>query len=443
MTTHDDSAKRAAVRLYVERVRSTAPVARSWMRLQRQATKPPRLASGRVLTSAVAGAIVAGLLLGGSSLFGTEPRDATDLSTSRTDQGPEENRPVPAKPMATLALSGAPVHLPVGRAHLSETIDITAEAQAAATAAVIDGHPRVELEVGQIRVDSNEHDDGRKLRVWAGPYEFVDIGTVFEVSRDANTVSLFVRDGVVQVLRDAGPLANVAAGETWRGTLHDERTSVDPPSTTRHAQEQHAPVVEGQSPSIAEDCRKLVASGKQRVALSCYEDLARGSGLLAQTALYELANLRRDGGDPSGALATLRSYGVRFPNGALTTEVELSMIELLAKLNQHGEALERSAALLARQPNLERSSDLRVLRGNLYREAMGDLRRAAIEYDLAQSGRGRAAVEALFLAATCAEALGDRESAARLYTRYLSHGDRATHAADARNRLLAISSLKE
>jgi TolA-binding protein len=314
---------------------------------------------------------------------------------------------------------------------------------------VIDGHPRVELKVGRIRLDSTEKDDRRKAHVWAGPFEFVDIGTVFEVSRDANTVSLFVREGMVQVLRDAGPLANVPAGETWHGTVQDEPTSIAPPTIAPPTEGQRAPMAEDQHGPVARDenqdetCRKLAASGQQRGAFACYEDLARGSGLLAQTALYELANLRRDGGDPTGALATLRSYGVRFPNGALATEVELSMIELLVKSNQHREALERSAALLARQPNLERSSDLRVLRGNLYREAMGDLRRAATEYDQAQRGRGRAAVEALFLAATCAEALGDRESAARLYTRYLSHGDRVAHAADARSRLLAISSLKE
>jgi hypothetical protein len=81
MTTHDDnsSAMRDTVRLYVERTRSTAPVARSWTRLQGQEPKTSRLASVRASKSAIASAIVVGLVFGGRLLLETRPGDFLDL----------------------------------------------------------------------------------------------------------------------------------------------------------------------------------------------------------------------------------------------------------------------------------------------------------------------------------------------------------------------------
>ena len=93
-------------------------------------------------------------------------------------------------------------------------------------------------------------------------------------------------------------------------------------------------------------------------------------------ALYELARLRRDVlGDADGALAALGDYRQRFPAGSLRNEVEVSRIELLARLKRGPEALEASERLLGTPGGRERAAELRLLRGNVYRAA-GSLREA-------------------------------------------------------------------
>jgi hypothetical protein len=177
-------------------------------------------------------------------------------------------------------------------------------------------------------------------------------------------------------------------------------------------------------------------------AIACYAALARGSDLTAQTALYDLANLRRDRGDADGALDGYREHERRFAGGPLATEVRLSEIELLAASGKAQAALDRSAALLADQPRLERASELRLLRGNLYREALGDLGRAAAEYDVAARDRSPAGDEALFLRGACAEGLGDADAARAAYQAYLARGHLAREG-DAKKRLESLAELKK
>ena len=65
------------------------------------------------------------------------------------------------------------------------------------------------------------------------------------------------------------------------------------------------------------------------------------------------------------------------------------MVQLLSALGRHAEALEESAALLARGSSPERAAELRLLRGNLYRQ-LGNLTRADHEYRLASELTARA-----------------------------------------------------
>ena len=185
----------------------------------------------------------------------------------------------------------------------------------------------------------------------------------------------------------------------------------------------------------------LETYGQQGAALACYEKLSRGADLAAQTALYEVGNLQRNVGDLAASLSAYRSYVSRFPSGPLWNEAKLSAVEVLTKLARYREALDESASLLASRPGMERADELRLLRGNLYREALGDLRHAADEYELASRGTSHASGEALFLRGTCVEALGDVALAASIYSMYLERGD-PSHAADAQQRRSALSRRK-
>jgi hypothetical protein len=134
-------------------------------------------------------------------------------------------------------------------------------------------------------------------------------------------------------------------------------------------------------------------------------------------ALCELARLRRDVlGDGEGALQALGDYRQRFPAGSLRNEVDVSRIELLARLQRGPEALRASEQLLATPAGRERAAELRLLRGNVQRAA-GALREAISEYASAERLGGALGEEAAFLRAQCLEALGDVAAAREAYAR--------------------------
>ena len=72
----------------------------------------------------------------------------------------------------------------------------------------------------------------------------------------------------------------------------------------------------------------------------------------------------------------------------------LSLVEILPRLGRNQEALELSGALLAQQPALERAAELRLLRGNIYSEALKNRAAAAREYALAAAAQGPVGTEA-------------------------------------------------
>jgi hypothetical protein len=183
------------------------------------------------------------------------------------------------------------------------------------------------------------------------------------------------------------------------------------------------------------DCGHLAASQGARQALTCYQDQAARGGLTGETAQYELARLWRDSlGDFDHALAAFEKQRSRFPNGALRTEADLSIIELLPRLNRHAEALTESERFLAAYPKAERRGEIHLLRGNIFREALHDLDHAEREYARAAEAGGRVGDDSRFLRAVCLEALGRVDEARKAYEAYLQQA-RGSHTQEAKKRL--------
>ncbi len=178
-----------------------------------------------------------------------------------------------------------------------------------------------------------------------------------------------------------------------------------------------------------------------RDGLRCYLAEARGGDLPAEVALYEAARLRRDAlSDPAGALETLREHRRRFPAGTLSTEVALSIAELLPKLGRYREALDEATSLLAANPHGERLGELQLLRGHVLREGFHDCAGAERAYAAATEAVGvgaRAADPAEFWRAVCLETLGRAPEARVAYQRYLARPG-ASLTAQARRRLAAL-----
>jgi hypothetical protein len=268
----------------------------------------------------------------------------------------------------------------------------------------------------------------RRVSVRAGPYRFVDLGTVFRVTHRGGRVSLRVDEGTVAVWRGPLLVATVNAGGHW---------------SSRPAR---APVPRATAVVVPLDplraCAEAVASGSAADGVACYGRLAAGSGLLARTALYEQARLLAwQLRDLPGALTTLREHRRRFPDGALRAEVDLTLVEVLPRLGQFREALDESQALLARHPRHERTAELRLLRGNVLRESFRDYARAGREYAAVRAAvsagdASAIADDAAFFEAVCLEADGS-PGAADAYRRYLA-GPAPRHAAQARARLSAL-----
>jgi TolA-binding protein len=183
-----------------------------------------------------------------------------------------------------------------------------------------------------------------------------------------------------------------------------------------------------------QDCLSLTRAGQSKAAAECFGKQAAGQGLNAEVGLYELARLRRDVlGDSAGALATLEEHRRRFPNGALSAEVNASYVSLLVRVGRGAEALSESERLLQSSAGAERAYELRLLRGNLLRKS-GNLEAAQGEYAKAEQATG-ARADATYYNGVCLEGLGRKDEAVATYRRYLDRAPSGAHAADAKQRL--------
>ena len=132
------------------------------------------------------------------------------------------------------------------------------------------------------------------------------------------------------------------------------------------APSEHPRALPAHRESDAGECSQLAKAGKYPAAVACYGGVARGSSMDAELALYEKARLEaRALGQSSQALATLDEHARRFPGGVLSTEVELTRIELLSQLGRSSEALRAIDRGLEGALGRERGGDLQVLRAEL------------------------------------------------------------------------------
>jgi hypothetical protein len=226
---------------------------------------------------------------------------------------------------------------------------------------------------------------------------------------------------------------------TKRNEHKAKRLALARPTAKRSSAGADAPPRE-EAPVRRSRCAELgERSATAREAVSCYLAVGRGDGLAAETALYEVARLRRDVlGDGAGALEALQLSRARFPAGMLRQEVDLSIVELLPKLNRHREAIDEIGRLLAQGGGLERGVDsaaeLHVLRGNIYREVLEDFARAERDYADAEEARAPVVGDATFFRGVCLQALGRADDARGVFNRYLAAG-RGRFADEARRRL--------
>jgi len=341
-------------------------------------------------------------------------------ATVPTDSGPAAPR--------IIALGRGPRALDPGRWTIAEEASLELAPGSAARAELSPGgSPVLALVRGRIALAVVPKPRPTPFRITAGHYEFTVLGTTFTVERGPDHVDLVVSEGHVAVSRAGHRLAVVSAGGKW-----SSGTS--------------APTAPGPSESADPECAVPGSHRPGPAALPCLRAQAAGGGLRAQIALFHIGRINQeDLREPAGALATFEELRRRFPGGPLRAESDLSIVQLLAAAGRHGEALEESAALLARGSSPERAAELRLLRGNLYRQALGDLTRAEYEYRLAcdltsltsTAPATPTADEALYLHALSLEALGRRLEAQGRYHIYLGR-ERPAHATQAREALLRL-----
>ena len=357
----------------------------------------------------------------------------------------------PATDAPHIQLGRAAVGLPVGAAELVGEADVTLSRDGAARAFTTARAATVELATGalDLHVEKRHAEDGHSFEVQAGPYRFTVLGTVFRVSRTAGDVTLSVTEGRVAVSRGDAALAIITAGGFWSGAAGSAtappprrsdaaptgRVTARAPAPAREAVTAPAPQAAG---SAGAACAAREAAGDAAGAADCFAAAATGTDLGAEVALYQAARLYRDAlGQPERAVATLQEARRRFPAGALSAEVELSLAELLPRLGRYREALDATQAVLDRHPAPARAGELHLLRGDVLRAGLASCAAAEAEYEAAsRAGDDRVADFASFWRAACLEAEG-RPEARAAFALYLTR-PHPSRAAEARRRLRAL-----
>jgi hypothetical protein len=299
----------------------------------------------------------------------------------------------------------------------------------------------VSLGQGAIDVAVTARPVGREFRVEANGYRFSVVGTRFRVDWSDAWVKLEVREGRVTVSSESTPLATVSAGESWQGSAKPAVNQQPPtaPTTGPSRLDPVSTAASAEAPEAAADCLRLARENQAARAARCYERVAGGQGLSAEMAQVELARLRRDVlHDSPGAQRALREYLARYPNGAFRTEAAVSLVEILVQSGQTQQALGESERLLVSGGARERDKELRLLRGRILQEELGDCGRAEREYAQVAADPGPIGDQAQLRQAECLERLGRSDEAITAYRAYLGRAN-AAHAAVARARLEALS----
>ena len=182
---------------------------------------------------------------------------------------------------------------------------------------------------------------------------------------------------------------------------------------------------------------QLAAEGRHRDAIDALRPTAEGSGARAEFAQYEIARLtHRQLRDRERAVREYRTYLQRFPDGRLSQEAELSLIELQLERGGNAAALVAIDRFIERHPSSERIGDLLRQKGHILRKR-GRWTQALAVYDRAVATARRAHVidDAMYHAALCAARVGSSDDARSRLRGYLEHFPDGRHARAARTSL--------
>jgi hypothetical protein len=477
-----------AVRDYARGTEASGDEATAFGRvLRRMAGRPrraPWLAAGFGM-GAVAVALATMVVLHRGAVPSSQNQVVSSPALLRTPEpAPAPLPPTPTRTAsaAFIRLAASPSVLPAGKVELVDQASAMVSADAVVSGRTQAGHTEIALSKGSIELQVLPRAPGNDFAVSAGDYRFTVVGTVFTVSQTEARLQLLVSEGKVAVWRKSERLTMVSAGGQWAVPLLSVapartralRTHAEPPSTLAFrdpirpaepalapsplpaarvektsagpaappplapAPPQPAPLSSQLATAMRRDCGQI-AGQNPREAMTCYQNQVAQGGLAGEAAQCEIARLWRDAfHDPARALSAFREQRSRFPRGALAIEADLSIIELLPRLDRHAEALAESQRFLKEHPAAERRGEIHLLRGNIYREVLHDLDHAELEYAQAAETRGRAGDESRFLRAVCLEALARTQEARAAYQAYLSQ-PKAAHAQEAKKRLDHLS----
>jgi ferric-dicitrate binding protein FerR (iron transport regulator) len=364
--------------------------ARTKATLQRRTAR--RLIAGTAALAGV-GAMVVTLWLG---VFPARPQPLQTALLPSPAPGPVRAPALPSAPASTSAapsppsirLGSKPIALGAGRIELEDQASVLVAQSTKASARSERGDTTIRLDSGRVDLHVRPQAPGHSLAVTAGPFNFVVIGTSFSVRRQRDHVTLQVTEGRVAVMRGNRTLARVTIGQSWTGQIDDGPAASPPPPTS--------PATMSSPSAVPVACADLLTAGRTRQAIACLDRrAAQGSGPDSDVAAYEAARLWKDDvGDLEQARMAFQSYAARFPQGALRVEAALSLVEILPRLGRHQEALAQAARLLTDPAAAPRRAEIHLLRGNIFRLALGDRAAAMDEYRAAAGGDGKAADEA-------------------------------------------------
>ncbi len=394
----------------------------AWQRLERKLDATPRRRPWFAISAAALAAASMALVVGWAAGSHWGRPDSRPIASS-----------IPAAPSSTPP-SGLPTVLPVGPTVLPDGTRAVVEDGSVVRYRPSDRGIALQVGRGHLELTVTRQAADHPFTVRSPTHELRVLGTRFAVTVTEDRTELSVSEGRVGVYARDELLTVVGAGEHWS-------SQGDPGAPSARAPER--PPQAAASTRIVPDqagCQRLVRLGQSRDAEQCYLDIARsGRGLAGEMAWYELARLRRDVlGNPAGALGALDEYERRYPGGSLSPEVEMSRVDLLARLGRVNEALDASERLLTTATGRARQCELRMVRGNLMRDRLKDCARAEAEYRRCESDPAGWGDRAALARAECLERLGRTREAIAAYQAYLGR-PHPLGADQARRRLEALS----
>jgi hypothetical protein len=285
---------------------------------------------------------------------------------------------------------------------------------------------QVDLQLGSVKVKAHST---QGIRV-STPQLRVEVQrALVQVQVAGEVTEVRVEEGRVGVARGDGPLVYLNGGEWIR--------SDDP----RLARSQAQANTEGDSAPVPGAGPKKVVGPEDRCALlsqievrrSCLTQLALGSDLSAQNALYLLGLLERgEGKDGRAALEDWRAYQHRFPMGPLGPEVSIGAFSELLDEHRYDDALHEADNYLQHYPDDAHVDEVRLIRANLLREHLGQPKLALDGYEkLANSSKPSLRQEAEFGQALSLGALHRDAEERSALEHYLSEFPEGRHSREA------------